>query len=110
MKRTLPWALFALVPLVLLLIAVSFDSPITQYFADRASVSDLSAFLAKYWWACMFGFIALHFAYFVASALRNRALSPMARVLWSVAFLALGPGIVPVYWWITSTPGNNRGA
>jgi len=102
MKRTLPWAVVALAPLVLLLLTVTFDSAVTQFFASHASHSAGAAFLAKYWWSFVFGVVALHFIWFILAALRNRSLSLTARLLWSVAFVALGPVVAPAYWWVAS--------
>ena len=99
MKRTLPWAILALYPLIGLAALNLLGGPLETYVAGQLAVSSLGALVVAYWWpflvlteVCVIGF-------FLVSVLRNRVLPAWRRILWAAGMVLLSVFVVPAYWW-----------
>ena len=110
MKRTVPWAIFALYPLLIISAVNAFGDAITAYLSVGAAQSDFAAVLATYWWPLLFATVIVQVAFFVQSALRNRACQRWQRILWSGAILLVGPIVIPAYWWFNSERSTSASA
>ena len=107
MKRTFPWALFALFPLAYLVDDTAYEQHEEPHLSRLAEDSGASAFVTLYWWAVVFAIILAQTIGFAVAALRNRALPRWVRFLWSAALVVFGPVSAPAYWWLHSGSGKS---
>lgn len=104
MKRTLPWAIVAFYPLIVVAALNLLSAGGDAYLARHILPSSLGALLIGYWWLFLVVTDICATAFFVVSVLRNRALTVWRRILWAVGMVFFGVIVLPAYWWWHGVP------
>jgi|SRR6516162_6188541 hypothetical protein len=105
MKRTLPWAIVALYPLIALAALNLLGGSFEGQFPAQLAASTLGALVVEYWWPFLIVTYICAVAFFLVSVLRNRAVPVWSRILWALGMVFLAVIVVPAYWWRHSERG-----
>jgi len=95
MRRSVPWAAIALLPLAgAVLVAAAPDDPTwTPGFLPQVP------FIIENWFFILGAVLLMQVLFFAAHAWRNPKVGPNRRILWVVAIVLVAFVATPLYWW-----------
>lgn len=100
MRRSVPWALFALFPLA----GLVYLSLVLPEDAANAVPWPLPAVpvVVEYWYLAFGVTVLVQIAYFLVHVARNHSLPLLQRGVWVILLVLVAPLGAPLYWWVHS--------
>jgi hypothetical protein len=98
MRRTIPWAVAALLPIAgaIVIVAAPDDSARTP-----APIPEIPFFVA-HWFELLVILLLAQVLFFAVHAWRNPKVGPNRRLFWVVAIVSFAFVATPLYWWAYS--------